>query len=133
MQNIVYDLNDENFMIYAIKHYDSPHCVLHEFEEDLKRVKYIKRLIGRYLSTGELKERLLLNHIIILSNVFGPDFTSRMLLLKGEPEHWPVIKTFLIYLNYLPQSLRISSIRGESINLNDIPFDEEALEILGKI
>jgi hypothetical protein len=120
-------------MIYAMKHYDSPHCVLHEFEEDLKRVKYIKRLIGRYLSTGELKERLLLNHIIILANVFGVEFTTRMLFYRTDPDHHPVIKTFLLYLQYLPSSMKLSTIRGETIDIKSIQLDMNVVQILRKI
>jgi len=77
------NLNDENFIMYAIKAYNKPNCVMSEFEEDIKRIKYIKRLIKRYSITGDLKERLILNHIIILSNVFGIEATVRMLFLKS--------------------------------------------------
>ena len=76
------DLNDENFLLFAMKAYESPTCILSEFEEDLKRIKYVKRLIKRYKTTGELKERLILNHLIILSNVFGTKNSVRMLFYK---------------------------------------------------
>jgi len=133
MSTIVYDLNDENFMIYAIKHYDSPNCFMHEFEEDLKRVKYIKRLIGRYLVNGELKERLILNHIIVLSNVFGVEFTTRLLFYKAEPEQYSVLKAFLLHLQYLPKNMTLRYIRGVEVNLNEIMMDQTVIDHLRKI
>ena len=87
------DLNDDNFLIFAMKCYDSPKCIMSEFEEDLKRIKYIKRLIKRYRTTGELEERLILNHLIILSNVFGTKNAVRMLFYKIDKEDYNILKT----------------------------------------
>jgi hypothetical protein len=117
------DLNDDNFMIFAMKAYDKPNCVMSEFEEDLKRIKYIKRLIKRYKVWGEeeLKERLILNHIIVLSNVFGIDSTVKMLFFKFDAEDYPILKSFLIFLNFMPQYVK--GIKGTSINSIDIPVD----------
>lgn len=114
-------LNDENFLMFAMKAYDSPNCILSEFEEDLKRIKYIKRLIKRYKTTGELKERLLLNHLIILSNVFGTKSTVRMLFLKIDSEDYAILKTFLIFLDYMPDI--VYGVDGKNINSRDISVD----------
>ena len=86
------NLTDDNFMLYAMKCYDSPNAIMSEFEEDLKRIKYIKRLIKRYKTTGELKERLILNHIIILSNVFGTRNAVRMLFFRLDEEDYQILK-----------------------------------------
>jgi len=115
------DLNDENFMIYAMKCYDSPNCIMSEFEEDLKRIKYIKRLIKRYKTTGELKERLILNHIIILSNVFGTRNAVRMLFFKLDEQDYQILKTFLMFLDYMPDY--ITGIRGKDIWSRNISVD----------
>jgi hypothetical protein len=117
------DLNDDNFMIFAMKAYDKPNCVMSEFEEDLKRIKYIKRLIKRYKVWGEeeLKERLILNHIIVLSNVFGVEATVKMLFFKFDPEDYPILKSFLIFLNFMPQYVK--GIKGATISSVDVPVD----------
>lgn len=115
------DLNEENYIMYAIKCYESPHCVMSEFEEDMKRIKYIKRLIGRYKNTGDLKERLILNHLIVLSNVFGTENAVRLLFLKIDPSFWPVLKSFLIFLNYMPPYVR--AINGKNIDSRAITID----------
>jgi hypothetical protein len=117
------DLNDDNFMIFAMKAYDKPNCVMSEFEEDLKRIKYIKRLIKRYKVWGEeeLKERLILNHIIVLSNVFGVETTVKMLFFKFDPEDYPILKSFLIFLNFMPQYVK--GIKGATISSVDVPVD----------
>lgn len=96
------ELTAKNFTLYAAKHYHSPNCIDEEdFYEDLKRFKYIKRLLNRYRGGGELSERLILNHLIVLLNVFGHEATVEMLALKVEYEHWGTLKPFLIYLRAL--------------------------------
>jgi len=115
------NLHDDNFMIYAMKCYDKPNCIMSEFEEDLKRLKYVKRLIRRYRVTGELRERLLLNHITILGNVFGVEATVRMLFYKLDRDDFDILKTFLLLLNYMPKI--INGIRGSNINSSDISVD----------
>ncbi len=95
-------LDESNFLLYAAKYYDNPQCYdTDEFYEDLKRFKYIKRLLNRYVKRGDLKERLILNHITALNNVFGPHATVRMLFMKldGMEHH---IKPFLVFLSILP-------------------------------
>lgn len=104
----MFDLHDENFLIYAAKHYDRPHIIQSEFEDDLKRIKYVKRLLRKYRQTGDCKERLILNHIIILSNVFGVDATVNMLFFKTDTEDYPVLKTFLLFLQFMPDNLSVS-------------------------
>jgi hypothetical protein len=115
------DLNDDNFMIYAIKAYDKPNCLMSEFEEDINRIKYVKRLIKKYKMTGEMKERLILNHLIILANVFGVEHCVRMLFYKLDKEDYSVIKTFLLFLNYMPNIIK--GIKGEIISSSDISID----------
>jgi len=95
-------LTVNNFNLYAAKNYTNSDCIDEdEFFEDLKRFKYIKRLLNRYRSSGELSERLILNHLIVLLNVFGNEPTIEMLGLKIELNHWPALKPFLIYLRAL--------------------------------
>lgn len=115
------NLTDDNFLIYAIKAYDNPNCIISEFEDDLKRLKYIRRLIKRYRVTGDLKERLILNHIIVLSNVFGTEAAVRILFFKIDDEDYHILKTFLLFLNYMPKMIR--GIRGSNINSSDITID----------
>jgi len=129
----IYDLNKDNLMLLAAKHYDSPHCIMSEFEEDFKRVKYIKRLISRYHNTGDLKERLILNHIIILGNVFGADFTSRLLFYQLDEAHYEVIKTFLIYLGYISQDHIIMTINGQPFDTTPIHIDGISAKLLRAI
>ena len=115
------DLNDDNFMIYAIKNYNTTNGFMSELEEELKRIKYVKRLIKKYKLVGELKERLILNHIIILANIFGVRPTVRMLFAKIEPEHHQILKTFLMFLNYLPTT--IEGVNGTDIDITRLKID----------
>ena len=114
-------LNDDNFLIFAMKAYDSPNTILSEFEEDLKRIKYVKRLIKRYKSTGELKERLILNHLIVLANVFGTKQSVRMLFFKIDEEDHHILKSFLMFLRTMPDV--VEGIRGSNIQSGKIPVD----------
>jgi hypothetical protein len=96
------ELTNKNFLVYAMKAYNNPHCMdLEEFQEDLKRIKYIKRLLKKYVETGQLRTRLLINHVVVLYNVFGADATKRMLFFKIETDMLPALKTFLVFLNYM--------------------------------
>ena len=115
------DLNEENFMMYAMKSYTSPHCVMSEFEGDIKRTKYLKRLFRRYKVTKTLKERLILNHIILLNNVFGPEASSRILFYRVDERDYDILKTFLLYLNILPEIIR--GVNGKTIRTTEIPVD----------
>ena len=97
-------LDENTFMMFAIKHYDNPQCVgMEEFQEDLNRIKYIKRLFRKYQNSNILRERLLLNHIIIVYNVFGVYGATRILFYKIEEDMHSLLKTFLVFLNYLPE------------------------------
>ena len=97
------ELTSENFLLFAIKHYENPQAVTKEdFEKDLNHFKYIKRLLKRYRNTGELKAHLLLNHFIILYNIFG-EGTTAMLFYKIEEEMWTIMKTFVVFLDKLPE------------------------------
>jgi hypothetical protein len=125
------DLNEENFMMYAMKSYTSPHCVMSEFEGDIKRTKYLKRLFRRYKVTKTLKERLILNHIILLNNVFGPEVTARILFYRIDERDYDILKTFLLYLNLIPDM--VYGINGNNIRTSDIPVDMNIAEILRKI
>jgi hypothetical protein len=125
------DLNDENVLMYAIKCYDRPGCLQSEFESDYKRFKYIKRLVNKYRNTGEIKERLILNHLIILGNVFGIEATVRILFFKLPEVDYKTIKTFLIFLNYMPK--QIVGVKEKPILSSDIPLDWTIVEILRQI
>jgi len=125
------DLNEDNFLMYAMKAYTSPHYVMSEFESDLKRTKYLKRLFRRYKITKSLKERLVLNHLILLYNVFGVEPATRILFFRIDEVDYDVLKTFLTYLNYMPE--RIKGISGKDILSSDILIDENVLEILKTI
>ena len=106
------DLNENNFLIYAMKSYTSPHCIMSEFEGDFKRTKYLKKLFRRFKVNGELKERLILNHLILLYNVFNVESATRILFYKIDERDYDILKTFLIYLNYMPQ--KIKGINGKT-------------------
>lgn len=126
------NLTNENILLYAIKHYDNPACRgVHEFNEDLDRIKYIKRLFKRYQTKGVLKERLILNHIIILYNVFGVEAATRILFFRLESDLWIVLKTFLIFLNFMPD--RVFGIDGIDILSDEISLDPKLIDVLRAI
>jgi hypothetical protein len=117
------DLNDDNFLMFAMKEYNDIQCTdIEEFYDDLKKIKYIKRLFNIYKNTGQLKERLILNHLIVFYNVFPIQSGTRILFYKIEKSFWPMLKTFLIFLDRMPET--IDSIRGETIRTSDIQLDE---------
>ena len=116
-------LTPENINMFAIKHYNNPSCVdEQEFLDDMKRFKYLKRLFRKYDTSKELKMRLIINHIIILVNVFGVDAATTLLFFKIEREHWPLLKTFLVFLLFMPEN-----------DLVDIPIIHTVMGKLGKI
>ena len=124
-------LNSENFIVFCAAHYDSPYYTTDEFIEDLNRLKYIKKLITRYIECGELKERLILNHIIILNNCFGPEILCKILYLKLK-DQMPYIKPFLVALNYLPDFLY--NVGDQMvIDTNLTPLDGHIVNILRKV
>ena len=119
------ELTSENFLLFAIKHYENPQAVTKEdFEKDLNHFKYIKRLLKRYRNTGELKAHLLLNHFIILYNIFG-EGTTAMLFYKIEEEMWEIMKTFVVFLDRLPEYPKCF--------IHDVEIDEYCLSELGRI
>lgn len=125
------NLTEDNFLMYAMKRYTSAHYILSEFDSDLKRTKYLKRLFRRYKVTKVLKERLILNHIILLNNVFGIEATSRILFYKIDERDYDILKTFLSYLNICPNE--VTGIRGYNIDVTKIPLEPNVVEILREI
>ena len=123
-------LTEETFLLYAAKHYDNPQLQSEEeFYDDLKKFKYIKRLFNKYAETGKLKERLILNHIVVLSNVFGPEAAVKMLFLR-LPEYLHYLKPFLIMLSVLPERIEV----GDKVYLSsDINIDETIVKRLRDI
>ena len=119
------ELNEDNFLLFAIKNYENPQAVTKDdFHRDLNHFKYIKRLLKRYKKTGDLKTHLLINHFIVLYNLFG-EATTPMLFFKLEKEMWSQVKTFIVFLNRLPQFPKTY--------IHDIPVDINCLEKLQKI
>lgn len=116
------ELNEDNYVLFAIRYYNNPHSTTkEEFFEDIKRFKYIKKLVRKYLKTGVLKHHLILNHLIIIFNVFN-DAAIPLLFYRLERELWSSIKTFLIFLQRIPEYPRSF--------LDEIPIDETCLKIL---
>ena len=116
-------ITSDNVTMFAIKHYDNPQCEGEkEFYDDMKKFKYIKRLLRKYKDSGVLKERLLLNHIIVLNNLFGPESCVTLLLFKIQKEYWDTLKSFLLYLNMIRED-----------ELKDIEEDNFVLEVLRKL
>jgi hypothetical protein len=116
-------VTEDNYLIVAAKHYNNPQCSsTDEFYADLDRIKYIKRIINRYIETGDLSERLLLNHIIVFCNVFGIEIGVKMMAVKLEYKYWSVIKTILVFLKYI-----------EPTDLIGIDMDSNVIKILRKI
>jgi hypothetical protein len=125
-------LDNSNFILYCAQHYDNPQCTgTEEFLEDLKRVKYIKKLITRYVKSGDLKERLILNHLIILNNVFGAFHLPRILYLKMG-DQMKYVKPFLILLGIMPDEIRNVG-KEEIVYTDDIPLDNGIVEALRKL
>ncbi len=117
------DLNEENYSMYTMREYNNLQCTdIEEFYDDLKKIKYIKRLFNIYKNNGQLKERLILNHLIIFYNVFTVDAGTRILFYKIEKDFWPMLKTFLIFLDRMPDT--IESIRGVTVRSSDIQLDD---------
>ena len=122
------DLNESNILLYAAKCYEKPNCIDSEFDEDYKKIRYIKRLLQRYRLTGEIKERLILNHLVIAQNVFGVEATTRMLFLRIDERDWGALKTLLVFTSSMPKIIK--GIRGENIISSDIPIDVNLAGIL---
>lgn len=122
------DLNDLNVILYAAKCYEKPNCIDSEFDEDYKRIRYIKRLLHRYRVTGEIKERLLLNHLVVAQNVFGVEPTTRMLFVRINEKDYSALKTFLVYTSAMPNI--VHGINGRNIVSEEIELDLRLIELL---
>ena len=121
-------INENNFLLIAMHHYDNSQCTtLIEFEEDLKRFGYLKKLFGRYVDNNDLKERLIINHIIVLHNLFGV-VTPELLFFKIDKQYWSVLITFLSYLDLMPDK-----VPEFKVNLSEYKLDETVLEALRKL
>ena len=127
------ELNKENFLLFAIKYYDNPTAsTQEEFEEDLKRFKYLKRLFNKYKENGELKDRLVLNHLIVLYNLFGNEGTTRMLFFKLG-KYLDILKPFLVLLSRLPEKVEGLGIEGKTLYTSDITDDSYVVDVLRSI
>jgi hypothetical protein len=122
------NLTDDNVMLYAIKAYDKPNCIMSEFSEDMKRFNYLKRLFRRYRKHNELRERLVLNHLVVLNNVFGVEVTTRLLFYEMSPNDYPQLKTYLLFLSCMPDV--IVGIRGKNILSSSIEVNMEIANVL---
>lgn len=125
------DINDETVLMFAIKSYDKLNYIKSEFAEDFKIFKYLNRLLIRYRKSGELKENLILNHIITITNLFGVESGTRLLFYKLKEKDYSTLKTFLIYVNAMPAVVK--GIRGKDIISSDIPINTDIAKILRKL
>ena len=122
------ELTNENYLMFALLHYDNPHCVdIKEYFEDVRKLKYIKRLFNRYKEDRVMKERLILNHIISFYNVFDNEAATRLLFFRVGNEYHSLLKTFLVFLNKMPEQV------NENLYSSDISLDKEIIEILRKL
>lgn len=121
-------LTEDNFLQYAMHHYDNSQCYsLEEFNDDLKRFLYLKKLFSRYKYEKDLKENLILNHLIVIYNIFGDNATN-MLFFKIEEEYWDILMTFLVFLNRMPEELT-----QYNIKLSEVELDDHIIQTLRKI
>jgi hypothetical protein len=119
------ELNEDNFILFAIKHYENPQAVTEDdFYDDMKRFKWIKRLLKKYKVNGEMNIHLLINHFLILYNIFG-DAATPLLFFKIDAEYWSFIKTLIIYLGRFPEYPKTK--------LHDIPVDIDCLSHLNEL
>lgn len=125
------NLTSENILLYAIKAYDKPNCIMSEFKQDMKKFNYLKRLFHRYRKYDEMRERLILNHLVVLYNVFGIEVATRILFFKLSEEDYSALKTYLLFLNYMPEIIK--GIDGKNIISSNIPVDMKIAEVLREI
>lgn len=122
-------LTKDNFMLYAMGNYTNPDCMgMAEFNEDLSKIKYVKRLLKKYRRSGRIRPILLLNHLVIMGNVFGQHATARMLFHKLEGEIHPALKTVLMYLNYIDERMIF-----DGVAVGDVPLDMKLAEELKRL
>ena len=122
------DLTNDNILLYAAKAYDKPNCIMSEFKEDMKRFNYLKRLFKRYRKVGELREQLVLNHLVVICNVFSPEVATRILFFKMSKDDFPALKTYLLFLSCMPEKVR--GIKGQDIISSEISVDMTIADIL---
>jgi hypothetical protein len=125
------NLTNENVTLYAVKAYDKPNCIMSEFKEDMKRFNYLKKLFKRYKKYDEMREQLVLNHLIILNNVFGVEVTTRLLFFKVPKEDYDILKTYLLFLSCMTE--RVRGIKGQDIISSDISIDMKIADTLRQI
>ena len=125
------NLTNDNIMIFAMKAYDKPNCIMSEFKEDMKRFNYLKRLFKRYRKLGELREQLVLNHLVVLYNVFGPEVATRLLFFQMSKDDYSALKTYLLFLSCMPD--KVKSIKGHDIISSEIPVDMAIAHTLRQI
>ena len=130
--NLFDDLNEKNYVHYAMKYYMNNQCTsVEEFNEDLNKVKYVKRLFNRFLETGELRTNLIMNHLIVIYNVIETEAATRMLFFKVEKRFHSILKPFLLFMERLPKVVK--GIDGKDVVVNDIPLNEMTVKELRKI
>ena len=130
--NLFDSLDNNNIDHFCIKSYDNPQCTsLEDYHNDMRRFKYIKRLLNQYSNNNVIKIRLLLNHIIMVYNIFSNDSATRILFYKIEEKHWSILKTVLIFLNRMPKSIK--GINNQDIVSTDIKLDEHIVTMLREI
>jgi hypothetical protein len=125
------NLSNDNIVLYCMKAYERPDMIMSEFKEDMKRFDYLKRLFRRYRKSAELREQLVLNHLVVIYNVFGPEVATRLLFFKMAKEDYAALKTYLLFLNYMPT--KVVGIKGQDIPSSDIEVDMKIAEALRKI
>ena len=125
------NLTNENIMLYLVKAYDKPNCIMSEFSDDMKRFNYLKRLFQRYRKYNELRTQLVLNHLMVLYNVFGPEVCTRVLFFKMPEEDYSILKTYLLFLNFMPEIIR--GIKNKDIVSSNITVDMKIANNLREI
>lgn len=125
------NLSKDNILLYAMKAYDKPNCIMGEFNEDMKRFNYLKRLFKRYRKLGEIKQQLVLNHLIVIYNVFGTEVATRLLFYKISKEDYSALKTYLLLINCMPD--RIKGVKGQDILSSSIPIELKIAQELRRI
>ena len=125
------NLTNDNIMIFAMKAYDKPNCIMSEFKEDMKRFNYLKRLFKRYRKLGELREQLVLNHLVVLYNVFGPEVATKLLFFQMSKDDYSALKTYLLFLSCMPE--KVKGIKGHDIISSEIPVDMAIAHTLRQI
>jgi len=130
--NLFDDLNEKNYVHFAMKYYVNIQCTsVDEFNEDLNKIKYVKRLFNRFLETGELRINLIMNHLIVIYNVFETEAATRMLFFKVEKKFYSILKPFLLFMEKLPEEVK--GINGKTINTKEIPLNDTTIKELRKI